>query len=95
MRPAAASSQLSLDYEGVNHYWRPRVVMAQIFQRPNRHAEPLIAAVRCKKRKKGGATLQGVQLDMFESFYRPEVPVKVAADPNRPLADVFPEAYRE
>lgn len=88
MRPSVTSSQLFLDYEGVNSYWRPLVIMAQVFQRPS--APRKVASVRCKKRS---GKLQGMQLDLFESFYRPEVPVRPAPDPARPLADVFPEAY--
>jgi hypothetical protein len=88
MRPAAASSQLSLDYEGVNSYWRPLVVMAQVFS----YKRTKIAAKHCKKRS---GKLQGRQLGLFEDFYRPETPVRPAPDPNRPLLDVFPEAYSE
>jgi hypothetical protein len=88
----AATSQLSLDYEGVNSYWRPLVVMAQLFDRspyrPKRRS--VIAAKQCKKRS---GKLQGVQLGLFEDFYRPPAPARVIADPERPLADVFPEAY--
>jgi|ERR1039458_742197 hypothetical protein len=83
-----ADSPLGLNYEGVNRYWRPLVVMAQCFQRPKVNRLPLV--IRCKKRS---GKLQGLQLDLFESFYRPEVPVRPTPDPARPLADLFPEAY--
>ena len=84
----SSASQLSLDYEGVNRYWRPLVVMAQVFERSKSTGRPKVAAVRCKKRSK---RLQGVQLGLFEYFYRPaEAPVRNFA---QPLLDVFPEAY--
>lgn len=96
MPPAASqpSSQLGLDYEGVNQYWRPLVVMAQLFAHPSyrRKTRSRVAVKQCKK---GSGKLQGVQMGLFEDFYRPPAPVRPAADPNRPLLDVFPEAYRE
>lgn len=88
----AATSQLSLDYERVNSYWRPLVVMAQVFDRsPYRSKRRSVVAA--KEYKKRSGRLQGVQLGLFEDFYRPPAPVRPIADPERPLADVFPEAY--
>lgn len=86
------ASQLSLDYEGVNRYWRPLVVMAQVFERSKSTGRPKVAAVRCKKRSK---RLRGVQLGLFEDFYRPLAPVTPVRNFAQPLIDVFPEAYPE
>jgi hypothetical protein len=58
------------------------------FYRPARR---VTAGKRCKKSSR---PLQGIQLEMFADppdpkFYRPAV----IRDPERPLADLFPEAY--
>jgi hypothetical protein len=101
-RPAAG--QLSLRFHPVVECWRPLVLVAaafeeaQTFYRPKRRIQPAIAANRCNKRtnslqKSTTGKLQGVQLDLFSAFYRPEAPVRPKPDPERPLADVFPEAY--
>jgi hypothetical protein len=92
-----APSQLSLGFHPVFECWRPLLAMATAFEaaenfyRPKRCIQPAIAANRCKKRTTG--KLQGVQLDLFSAFYRPEAPVRPQPDPERPLLDVFPEAY--
>lgn len=95
-----AEGQLSLGFHPVFESWRPFLFMAaafegeQTFYRPKRRTQPAVAANRCKKRSN---RLQGTQLDLFldppedPNFYRP---VRIFAhDPDRPLADVFPEAY--
>jgi hypothetical protein len=99
-RPAAG--QLSLAFHPVFECWRPLLAMAtaleaaENFYRPKRRLQP--AANRCKTRiqlmqKRTTGKLQGVQLDLFSAFYRPEAPVRPKLDPERPLLDVFPEAY--
>jgi hypothetical protein len=98
MRPAA--DQLSLGFHPTTESWRPLVLVAaaaeeaQSFYRPKRRIQRQIAASRCKKRS---GKLQCTQLALFldpasdPNFYRP---VRIFAhDPERPLADVFPEAY--
>jgi hypothetical protein len=87
--------------------WRPLVMIAaaaeevaadKTFHRPNPAVRREIAANRCKKRSQ---RLQGTQLELFPekgdpNFYRPAMPTSVrtfAYDPERPLADVFTEAY--
>jgi hypothetical protein len=96
MRPVAA--QLSLAFHPTVESWRPLLLVAaaaaeaQSFYRPKLRIQPSIAADRCKKRQMTGK-LQGVQLDLFAAFSRPEAPVPPKPDPDRPLLDVFPEAY--
>ena len=82
-----------------------RLASENPFYRPKQAIRARIAANRCKKRSR---KLQGMQLELFpapgrvpdidarnfapaSNFYRP---VKLyTPDPERPLADVFPEAY--
>jgi hypothetical protein len=95
-----AEGQLNLGFHPVNECWRPLLLVAaafeeaQTFYRPKRRIQPTVAANRCNKRSN---RLQGTQLALFldppddPNFYRP---VRIFAhDPDRPLADVFPEAY--
>jgi hypothetical protein len=101
-RPAAG--QLSLGFHPVFECWRPLLAVAMAFEaadnfyRPKQPIQPVIAANRCKKRIQSlqkRTTGEGVQLDLFSAFYRPEAPVRPTPDPERPLLDVFPEAYSQ
>jgi hypothetical protein len=83
--------------------WRPLVLVAEAaernerssaFYRPKQPVRPGNAAKGCKK---GSGRLQGVQLELFPqndpNFYRSTL-VKAKVDPERPLADLFPEAFK-
>jgi hypothetical protein len=107
-REAAAvdAANFSLPWAGLfrpKQPWRSLVILAALgerldsdrppFHRPEEPVRAGIAAKRCKKRS---GKLQGLQLELFPdppdpTFYRP--PAARALDPERPLADVFPEAY--
>ena len=57
------------------------------FYRPARRPQPGIAVKGCRKRTEG---LQGMQLELFAETVQS---VQVVQDPERPLFDLFPEAY--
>ena len=60
------------------------------FYRPERRTKPGIAAKECKK---SSGKLQGVQLELFADELKVNCSPSVNSDPDRPLFDLFPEAY--
>ena len=57
------------------------------FYRPRYRPKPV-------KRGKRGKRLQGVQLELFpDETLIPALPRTLPRDPQRPLADLFPDAY--
>jgi hypothetical protein len=103
-RKVAADVAMRLPWAGIFEPWRPLVLTAAIAESATYKSHN--AAKRCEK---SSGRLQGVQLELFaESPNQPpiarespadsrfpllaglEIPL---ADDERPLADLFPEAY--